>query len=156
LSDSLKSPHKTVSIWVNEDDRRTMKLKEELVYAAIDGFTAQRLRIDSQIAELRAMLNGSSTGIAATPEPAPRRGRKMSAAARRRIAIAQKVRWEKVRGGSEPGPSKVKAPKRKLSAAGRRAIVEALKRRWALKRLEAGKAKKAAPARKKVVKRAAA
>lgn len=145
-----------MSTWVKEDDRKTMKLKEELVYAAIDGFTAQKLRIDSQIAELRAILNGSSTGIAATPEPAPRRRRKMSAAARRRIAIAQKVRWEKVRGESEPGPSKVKAPKRKLSAAGRRAIVEALKRRWALKRLEAAKAKKAAPARKKVVKRAAA
>jgi hypothetical protein len=69
-----------------------MKLKEELIQAAIDGFTAQKLRIDAQIAELRAMLTGSSNGTAATPEATPRKRRKMSAGARRRIALAQKAR----------------------------------------------------------------
>jgi hypothetical protein len=68
-----------------------MKLNEELVHAAIDGFNAQKLRIDSQIAELRAMLSGS-VQLNGEPEPAPRKRRRMSAAARRRIAAAQRAR----------------------------------------------------------------
>ena len=67
----------------------------------------------------------------------------MSAAARRRIAAAQKARWAKIRGEAEPTSSST-APKpakrkRALSAAGRRAISEATKKRWALKRAEAQK-----------------
>jgi hypothetical protein len=120
-----------------------MKLKEELVYAAIDGFTAQKLRIDSQIAELRSMLNGSAQSAAA-PEPAPKR-RKMSAAARRRIAMAQKARWAKVRGeplSSQPAV-KVARKKRKISPEGLRNIIAATKRRWRLQKA-AAKAKSAA------------
>ena len=117
-----------------------MKLKEELIQAAIDGFTAQKLRIDAQIAELRAMLTGSSNGIAATPEATPRKRRKMSAAARRRIALAQKARWAKIRGesGSAP-PAKAKPARKKrhISPEGLRNIIAATKRRWRLQRAAA-------------------
>jgi hypothetical protein len=57
----------------------------------------------------------------------------MSAAARARIAEAQRKRWAAARGGatSKPAPKTGGAPKRQISAAGRRKIAEAARRRWA-------------------------
>ena len=122
------------------------KLTNEIIAAAIEGFESQKRRIDTQIGELRVMLSGGRTEGAATPE-APTRKRKVSAAARRRMAEGQKKRWAAIKAESEkpasagrPEPGK---PKRKISAAGRRAISEATKRRWALKRAEAAKAQPA-------------
>jgi hypothetical protein len=119
-----------------------MKLKEELIQAAIDGFTAQKLRIDAQIADLRAMLNGSLTGNAATLETGPSKRRKMSASARRRIAMAQKARWAKVRGETgSAAPAKVKpaTTKRRISPEGRQRIIAATKKRWRLQKAAAAK-----------------
>jgi len=138
------------------------KLNAEIVNAAIAGFEQQKLRIDAQISELRAMLDGSAREPASTTVPTSRKRRKMSAEGRARIAAAQKARWAKVRGEFEPVKAEPAKPKRRLSAAGRRNIVAALKKRWAAKRTEAaGKSKpaatkKSAPARKKVVVKKAA
>lgn len=66
------------------------KLTSEILAAAIVGFEAQKGQLDSQIAELRQMLSPTS-GNGATPEPTTPR-RKVSAAARRRIAAAQSKR----------------------------------------------------------------
>ena len=128
----------------------TQKLTAEIINAAIEGFESQKRRIDSQIDELRRLLNGGHPETV-TMSGAPVRKGKMSAAGRRRIAAAQKARWAKIRGAVEPAssPAAPKPKKRKLSAAGRKAISEATKRRWALKRAEAQKsqptvAKKAA------------
>ena len=102
------------------------KLTKIIIDAAIEGFEEQKRRIDAQIAELRGELSGGGTEPAA--ETATRRSRrKMSAAARKRIAEAQRKRWAAAKGESE-APAK---PKRKLSAAGRAAIIAATKRRWA-------------------------
>jgi hypothetical protein len=109
-----------------------------IITAAILGFEEQKRNIDTQLAELRAMLPGHTTEAAATPEPPTRKRRKMSAAGRKAIAEAQRKRWavsKKV--APLDGPPKAK---RKLSAAGRKAIIAATKRRWALKRAEAAKA----------------
>jgi hypothetical protein len=119
----------------------TQQLTPEIINAAIDGFEAQKSRIDAQIAELRALLpSGRSTApIAATSEPTTRKRRKMSAAARKRIGDAQRKRWATAK---RPSESRSKAPakaKRKMSAAGRKAISDATKKRWALKRAEAAK-----------------
>jgi hypothetical protein len=71
------------------------KLSTEILNAAIDGFEEQKNRLNAQIAELRQMLNPASTnGAAAGPTPTKR---KMSAAARRRIAAGQRKRWAAVR-----------------------------------------------------------
>ena len=120
----------------------TPRLNAEIIAAAIEGFESQKRRIDTQIGELRAMLSGGRTDGTATSE-APTRKRKVSAAARRRMAEGQRKRWAAVKAESRepasaarPEPAK---PKRKISAAGRRAISEATKRRWALKRAEAAK-----------------
>lgn len=130
----------------------TQKLTAEIITAAIEGFESQQRRIDTQIAELRAMLPGGPAETAATPE-APIRKRRVSAAARRKMALAQKARWAKIRGESEPTqaaapPTK---PKRKLSAAAKAKLVANLKRARAAKAAKA----KPAVAKKAVVKMAA-
>jgi hypothetical protein len=113
----------------------THKLTPEIVNAAIEGFEQQKLHIDAQIAELRAMLLGGRTEPATTPVVPKGKRRKMSAAARKRIGDAQRKRWAESKGQSV---SRSK-PKRKLSAAGKAAIVAALKKRWAAKRAAAVK-----------------
>jgi hypothetical protein len=116
-------------------------LTSEIINAAIVGFEQQKVQIDAQIAALRAMLPSGIPAAAITPDGSPRRRRKLSAAARARIAEAQRKRWAEAKKRSEP-PALAAVPKRKrkLSAAGRKAISEATKRRWALKRAEATKA----------------
>src|ERR1035438_8308457 len=111
----------------------TPKLTPEIITAAIDGFEAQKTRIDTQITELRALLSGAGPiETAATPEPTKPKRRKMSAAARKRIGDAQRKRWAASKGEAElPSKTVTAKPKRKMSAAGRKAISEATKKRWA-------------------------
>lgn len=78
------------------------QLKKERVHVQ-----QQLQRIDEALAALGNGSNGAS--------------RKMSAAGRRRISLAQKARWAK---------HKAKA-KRTISAAGRRRIAAAQRARWA-------------------------
>jgi peptidoglycan hydrolase CwlO-like protein len=105
------------------------KLNTEILAAAIAGFEEQKKRLDAQIAELRQLLSGNAADNTA---PATKKRRGMSAAARARIAAAQRKRWAESRKQSETAPPKAAArKKRRLSAAGRRAIIEATKRRWA-------------------------
>ena len=122
------------------------KLNPEIIAAAIEGFENQKNRLDAQISELRAMLNGRRTESAAA-EPPKRKRRRISAAGRKRIAEAQRKRWAATKQQSAPSLQIVtpEAPqrKRRLSAAGRKRIIEATKRRWALKRAELEKAQRA-------------
>ena len=123
----------------------THKLTPEVINAAILGFESQKLRIDAQIAGLRAMPTGTPTATAAAEAPKGKR-RKMNAAARKRIGDAQRKRWaesKKESAPSSPVAPEAAKPKRKLSAAGKAAIVAALKKRWAAKRAAAKKAAKA-------------
>ena len=105
------------------------KLTPEIITAAIAGFEAQKTFIDSQIAELRSMLDGRRTGPTATPSETEKRKR-FSLATRRRMAAAQRARYAKLKQGSEPTQAEKAKPKRKLSAAGRKAISIAAKKRW--------------------------
>ena|SRR5947209_4506861 len=115
-------------------------LTNEVINAAIEGFEAQKQRIDARIAELRSMRDGDGGSNTQTPT-APRSGRrkrKFSPDALRRMREAQQRRWAKVRGEVEPSaPAASKPAKKKrgrLSEAGRKAIQEALRKRWAAKR----------------------
>jgi peptidoglycan hydrolase CwlO-like protein len=118
------------------------KLDNNILAAAIEGFEAQKKRLDAQIAEIRQLLTGVRSEPAAKPEP-QRKRRMMSAASRKRIAEAQRKRWAaaKKQSGAAPKAAKPEArkPKRKLSAAGRKRIIEATRRRWALVRAAAAK-----------------
>jgi hypothetical protein len=79
-----------------------MEMNRTIIEAAIAGFEEQKRRIDETIAELRAQLDGSPkkagrpklVDVAEVPNgDAPRPKRKMSAAARKRIAAGQQRRW---------------------------------------------------------------
>src|SRR5437016_85881 len=101
----------------------------------------------SQIEKLKeaisvvAVLAGRSTGAAANGTR-PRRTR--SAAARRRIALAQKARWAKLRKEQRPVSAaksmRTIPTKRRLSPEGRKRIIAATKARWARVRTQQTKA----------------
>ena len=55
-------------------------LTNEIIMAAIDGYEAQKTRIDEKISELRAMLAGGSDRMAGPAVPTRGKRRKMSAA----------------------------------------------------------------------------
>jgi hypothetical protein len=124
----------------------------ELLKAALVGYEQQRSEIETRIAELRRQLGGRwssvPTGSADGRQPA-REPRTMSAAARKRIAEAQRKRWaayhkaEKPEAGKKTvAVQKAAAPsaERRMSAAARKRISDATKKRWA-----AYRAKKTAP-----------
>ncbi len=136
-------------------DMQTQKLSREIITAAIQGFEAQKQQIDSQIAELRSVLEGGAIERS-TDSGAAKPKRKFSAEALRRMREAQQRRWARVRGEAVPqSPAKQGAkPKRRLSAAGRRAIAEAARRRWAAHRAAAQKAQ--SPAAKKAARKKSA
>jgi hypothetical protein len=120
------------------------KFDNEILEAAIEGFEAQRKRIDAQVAEIRQLMTGGAAESTAKPEPGSKR-RKVSAAGRKRMAEAQRKRWAaRKQSGAAPEAAKPAAqkPKRKMSAAGRKRISEATKRRWAMVRAAASKAAK--------------
>jgi hypothetical protein len=122
------------------------KLTPEIILAAIAGFETQKSHIDSQIAELRSLLDDGDHDQSAASTA-------RSAAVRRRMKLAQQLRWKKIRSESEtPSKTAPKPAKRKrvLSAAGRKAISIAAKKRWsAIKAAKQGKS--AVAGRKKSV-----
>lgn len=129
----------------------------------IEQLERQKTAIETAIAALRdiegtAPTTAARVKTAATKSEVPTgKRKKFSASSRRKMALAQKARWAKLKGEIEPAatPEAPKA-KRKLSEAGRAAIVAATKKRWAAKRAaeKAAVAKTAAP-KKVAVKKAA-
>jgi len=126
------------------------KLNDEILTAAIEGFEAQKKRIDARISEIKQQLSGASS----EPAPAaggPKRRQRLSAAARQKIADAQRKRWAASREQPEAAPKAAPKKKRRLSAAGRKRIIEATKKRWAAvraKKAAQAAVRKAAPQRK--------
>jgi len=113
-------------------------------------------KLDQIIAGIES-LNGASAAVSGnTAQPK----RIISAASRRKMALAQKARWAKLQGGSKPTlvaktTGTVKA-KRTMSASARRKIAAAQKKRWAVLRKEsqpvlvATKPTGSAPAKRKI------
>jgi hypothetical protein len=111
-----------------------MTLTAELLAAALEGFEAQKNRINTRIEEIRRTLKGGSTEPVAQSET-ERPKRKRSAAVRRRMKIAQQLRWKNIKENVEPlrpaATSEPTKPKRKISASARRKMALAQKARWA-------------------------
>lgn len=77
---------------------RPKKLNRDILAAALLGLEERRKHIDAKIAEVRAALQLTNTPTgkaiaAAAPRPSNRKRRKLSPAARKRIAEGQKKRW---------------------------------------------------------------
>jgi hypothetical protein len=83
--------------------------------AVVQQLKKERERAQNQVQQIDAAL-------AALGSVSPNGASRMSAAARRRISLAQKARWAK---------QKAAKPKRMISAAGRRRIAAAQRARWA-------------------------
>jgi hypothetical protein len=100
---------------------------------------ANQLRhVDAALSVLGKLNGGSNHSNANHPK------RIISAASRRKMALAQRARWAKVRKGPKPTTEVAKTTgsshvKRTMSASARRKIAAAQKARWA--KLKAGKKK---------------
>jgi len=114
---------------------------------SITSFSIEQLKhivsIKEQLASLEvklAKIIGEKPLLQTTPEaPATRGPRKMSAAAKARIAAAARARWARIKGEAKAAPvakaaksaKPAKGGKRVLSPEGRARIIAALKKRWA-------------------------
>jgi hypothetical protein len=130
----------------------------DFLRAALLGYQQQRAEIESRMAELRRQLGQPSAAVDSTNMSDNGTGqmekrRALSAAARKRIGDAQRMRWAALRKESVPAQAEPAAPvaKRKMSAAAKRRIADAQRKRWA-----AFRAKKAQPAASPKVKAAGA
>ena len=103
-----------------------MKLEiwNDILFAALEGFEVQNNRIDARIAEIRQMLGGGGTEQAEVSKPK----RRVSAAAGRRMAQSQRLRWKKIKQAAASEPA---TPKRTMSAMLGERIAAAQKKRWA-------------------------
>ncbi len=73
-------------------------MDNSIYQAALEGLELQKQRIEEQIKHVKGLLAGkskvsSAPSPAAKSEDAPKKRRKLSAVARKRIAEAQKKRW---------------------------------------------------------------
>jgi hypothetical protein len=131
-------------------------LTNDILVAAIEGFEVRKRNIEDKIAEIRQMLIGGPTEPSLTPEAPAGNRKKFSAAARKKMARAQKERWARIKGKSEqPSPAVPVVPtaKRQISADGLKRISAAQKQRWAEKKAKAAEAQ--APAKKAAGKKTA-
>ena len=114
----------------------------ELLPLALMGCELRKAEIEARMAEVQQMLDENVGRVAVdAPRQAEagiktgRRGRVVTAATRRRMAKAQRARYERQRQAGPAGFAGTRdakpATKRKISVAGKRAIQEAVKKRWA-------------------------
>lgn len=79
----------------------------EILQAALEGLKAQKSKLETQIAAIEFALGGARRGRPANSgkasSGAPRAKRTMSAAARKRIAEAQRERWARYRKEKQQG-----------------------------------------------------
>lgn len=87
------------------------------------------IELKQQIEELEAELDSIASGGGRRRGRAPGRpkGRRMSAAGRKAIALAAKKRWAKFRAGKPAGPAK---KRKKFSAAARKKMAAVARARW--------------------------
>lgn len=91
----------------------------------------QRTRIDRAIVALEGLSSPRRRGRPPrAAQTTGRPGRRMSAAARKRISEAMKQRWAKWKGKSAPKKAKSRPP---MSATARKKLSALMKARWAAK-----------------------
>jgi len=119
-----------------------MAERQRLLELALKGLEAERVKIDDEIAQLRAQLNGAQPvrgRLVNLDTAAPRR--RMSAAARRRISEGMKRRHAERRKAAATGAQPARSVRGTgITAAGRRKLSEIMKARWAARRKAAKKA----------------
>jgi hypothetical protein len=118
-----------------------LKMDRSILEAALVGLGHKMGEVTSKIAEIKRMLGGS----AGTGSQTQGTRRTMSAAARARIAAAQRKRWaaQKKQEGQAASPAKQSALKRRtIGPAARKRMSEATRKRWAEFRANKAKSQK--------------
>jgi hypothetical protein len=100
---------------------------DKLLRMALAGYEQEKRRLEAAMADVQARLAELMPPSTATPEMAPR-VRRMSEAARKRIAMVQRKRWAAFR--EAKAEAKTTIEERKLSAAARKRIAMVQKKRW--------------------------
>jgi len=75
---------------------RAAFVDDNVLRMALIGYEQEKVKIEAAIADVHARLGDSTSAATATTGAAPKR-REMSTAARKRIALAQRQRWEAFR-----------------------------------------------------------
>jgi hypothetical protein len=101
-----------------EQLRKVVAIKEEIE------------RLESKLANIAGGRGPGRPRAIAARVPGIRRRRKMSAAAKARIAAGQRARWAKVK-GRKAGPAKGIKKKRTVSAATKARLAAVARARWA-------------------------
>jgi hypothetical protein len=116
------------------------QLDPSVLEMALVGYAEQSRKIETAIAEIRTQLGGRTTKAAAIMADGAKPKRRLSAAARKLIALAQKKRWAAFHKSkaANPAPAKKTAvkkaqPKRKLSPARKAGLVANLAKARAAK-----------------------
>jgi hypothetical protein len=130
-----------------------VSLTDDLLAAAVKGYELELSRIETAIADLREKLGHGAQPASRASEPRPRT-RRFSAATRKKMAAAQRLRWKKVNQTAEQPQKEAAKPKRKMSASARKRIAAAQRKRWAAVKKASAAAKKA-PAKKVAAKKVA-
>jgi hypothetical protein len=82
--------------------------------------------VEQEIAKLESVANALRSIESKKSNSQATKSHGLSAAARRKISLAQKARWAKRKSGAQPAK-----PKRVISAVSRRKMAAAQKARWA-------------------------
>jgi hypothetical protein len=109
----------------------------------IDQLEQRKAAIERALTALRevdAPATAAQSKPTVSPEVATGKRKKFSVAARKRMALAQRVRWAKIKDEGQPSapaaPEPAK-PSRRISPEGMKRIIAATKKRWRLKRAAA-------------------
>lgn len=87
----------------------TIPYHADILEMALSGYEAAKMKIETEIIAIRKALGAASRSYAkstALPTEAPKKRRELSAAARNRIAAAQKKRWDAVRAAKATSSTK--------------------------------------------------
>jgi hypothetical protein len=120
------------------------QIMTEVLSGIIDQLERQKTAIERALTALR-QIEGIAAPATATEIESPTAAatltrRKFSAASRRKMALAQKARWARIKGEIEQPPplmTESPKPKRRISAEGMKRIIAATKKRWRLQKARA-------------------
>ncbi len=88
----------------------TIPYHADILEMALSGYESAKMKIETEILAIRKALGAASRSYARTTAPskdeAPKKRRTLSVSARKRIAAAQKKRWDAVRAAKAKSPTK--------------------------------------------------
>jgi hypothetical protein len=123
-----------VASWVREKSGVGYRPRDPTILHSSGGpLDTKRMlaEVEAEITKLEHVADALRGSTSKRSRPRGKR-KTMSAAARRKISLAQRARWSKLKSGAQPTK-----PKRAVSAASRRKMAAAQRRRWSMVKAKA-------------------